>query len=148
MAHEMLKNKLAKIGLPPWQLMMTSVSEDALPLNPDTSDALRRIFELFPHISTMTVQTIHGDVQVFRDFAGNQTAEVDEMLESVFQNDPSITGIIFPGTGTRAEHRATPDDRHWSPAGKALSDIAAAQEAGQISRKEAIRRIQELYTDE
>jgi hypothetical protein len=148
MAHDMLKKKLAKMGRPPWQLMMTSISEDALPLNPDTSDALRRIFELFPHISSMTVQTIHGDVQLTRDFAGNQTAEIDEMLESVFQNDPSITGIIFPGTGTRGEHRATPDDRHWSPSGKALSQIAAAQEAGEISRNEAIRRIQELYTDE
>jgi hypothetical protein len=148
MAHDMLKKKLAKMGRPPWQLMMTSISEDALPLNPDTSDAMRRIFELFPHISTMTVQTIHGDVQVFRDFAGNQTAEVDEMLDSVFQNDPSISGIIFPGTGTRGEHRATPDDRHCSPAGKALSQIAAAQEAGEISRDEAIRRIQELYTAE
>ncbi|RYG56045.1 MAG: hypothetical protein EON56_04775 [Alphaproteobacteria bacterium] len=148
MAHEMLKKKLAKMGRPPWQLMMTSVVADALPLNSDTNDALRRIFELFPHISTMTVQTIHGDVQVFRDFAGNQTAEVDEMLESIFQNDPSISGIIFPGTGTRGEHRATPDDRHCSPAGKALSEITAAQEAGELSRKEAIRRIQELYTDE
>jgi hypothetical protein len=148
MAHDMLKKKLAKMGRPPWQLMMTSISEDALPLNPDTSDALRRIFELFPHISTMTVQTINGDVQLARDFAGNQTAEVDEMLDSVFQNDPSITGIIFPATGTRGEHRATPDDRHWSPAGKALSEITAAQEAGEISRDEAIRRIQELYTDE
>jgi hypothetical protein len=148
MAHDMLKKKLAKMGRPPWQLMMTSISEDALPLNSDTSDALRRIFELFPHISSMTVQTINGDVQVSRDFAGNQTAEVDEMLDSVFQNDPSITGIIFPGTGTRGEHRATPDDRHWSPSGKALSQIAAAQEAGEISRNEAIRRIQELYTEE
>lgn len=148
MAHDMLKKKLAKMGRPPWQLMMTSISEDALPLNPDTADALRRIFELFPHISSMTVETIHGDVQVFRDFAGNQTAEVDEMLDSIFQNDPSISGIIFPGTGTRGEHRATPDDRHCSPAGKALSDIAAAQEAGEISRNEAIRRIQVLYTDE
>lgn len=148
MARDMLKKKLATLGRAPWQLMMTSVSEDALPLNSDTHDALRRIFELFPHISTMTVQTIDGDVQVSRDFAGNQTAEVDEMLESVFQNDPSITGIIFPGTGTRAEHRATSDDRHWSPAGKALSDIAAAQEKGEITRDEAIRRIQELYTDE
>jgi len=136
------------MGRPPWQLMMTSFSEDALPLNTDTTDALRRIFELFPHISTMTVQTIHGDVQVVRDFAGNQTAEVDEMLESIFQNDPSISGIIFPGTGTHGEHRATPDDRHWSPAGKALSEITAAQEAGEISRDEAIGRIQELYTDE
>jgi hypothetical protein len=136
------------MGRPPWQLMMTSISKDALPLNPDTADALRRIFELFPHISSMTVQTINGDVQLTRDFAGNQTAEVDEMLESIFRNDPSITGIIFPGTGTRGEHRATPDDRHWSPAGKALSEIAAAQEAGEISRDEAIRRIQDLYTEE
>lgn len=118
MAHDMLKKKLAKMGRPAWQLMMTSISEDALPLNPDTSDALRRIFELFPHISSMTVQTINGDVQLTRDFAGNQTAEVDEMLESIFQNDSSISGIIFPGTGTRGEHRATPDDRHWSPSGK------------------------------
>ncbi|RYD21866.1 MAG: hypothetical protein EOP69_00660 [Spirochaetia bacterium] len=148
MVHDMLKKKLAKMGRPPWQLMMTSISEDALSLNLDTSDALRRIFELFPHISTMTVQTTHGDVQVFRDFAGNQTAEVDEMLESIFQNDPSISGIIFPGTGTRGEHRATPDDRHWSPTGKALSEITAAQEKGEITRDEAIRRIQELYTDE
>ena len=148
MAHEMLKKKLAKMGRPPRQLMMTSVVADALPLNADTNDALLRIFELFPHISILTIQTIHGDVQVTRDFASNQTAEVDEMLESIFKYNPSITGIIFPGTGTRGEHRATPDDRHCLPSGKALSQIAAAQEAGEISRNEAIRRIQELYTDE
>lgn len=146
MEHDMLKKKFAGMRRPPWQLMMTSISEDVLPLSHDTTDALTRIFELFPHISTMTIQTIDGDVQVTRDYAGNHTAEVDGLLESIFQNDPSVSGIIFPGNGTRGEHRATSDNPHWSADGKLLAEINAALKAGKISRDEAIRRTKEFHS--
>ncbi|WP_266065042.1 hypothetical protein [Brucella intermedia] len=109
---------------------------------------LTRIFDLFPHLSGVTLKTRHGDLQVTRDFPSNYTAEVDAMLATIFENDPGIAGIVFPATSTQPEHTATPDDPHWSPDGKALAAIDAALKAGEISTDQAMRKIKEIHLKE
>nr|CAD6629840.1 hypothetical protein RKHAN_04093 [Rhizobium sp. Khangiran2] len=146
MADENIKQKLAKLRRRPWRLIITSISENIAPLSAETIEALERIFELFPHLGSLTVQTNAGDVQVTRDYPGNYTAEVDRLLEVIFQNDPAISGIIFPATATQPEHRATPDDPHWSASGKEVSAINAALEAGQITGDQARQRLKELFS--
>jgi hypothetical protein len=146
MANGDIKQKLAKLRRRPWQLMMTSISEHMPPLSKETIVALERIFELFPHLGNLTVQTSAGDVQVTRDYPGNYTAEVDRLLEGIFQNDPAISGIIFPATATQPEHRARPDDPHYSASGKEVSAVNATLEAGEITGDEARARLKDVYS--
>lgn len=116
MISEAVKERLTKMRRPPWQLMMTSTSQkEILPFSSATIDDLTRVFELFPHLSGLTIQTTEGDVHVTRDFSSNHAAAVDHMLENIFRNNPSITGIVFPRTSTQPGHTATRDNPYWSP---------------------------------
>lgn len=135
-------------GRRPWQLLMTSTSENLPVLSAETNNALTRIFELFPHLTSLTVQTTGGDMHVGRDFWNGYTTEVDRMISTIFQNDPAVTGIVFPTTSTRPEQTATHNDPHWSPDGKALAAIDAALKAGEISSEEAIRRMKQRHSKE
>jgi hypothetical protein len=128
MVSEAVNERLAKMRRPPWQLMMTSTSDkQILPFSAATIRELTRIFELFPHISHLTVQTREGDVRVTRDFSGNYPAAVDAMLENIFRNDPDITGIVFPGTGAKPDHMATRDNPHNSPDGSLFKGARRAE---------------------
>jgi len=49
------------------------------------------------------------------------------MLATIVENDPDITGTVFPETNTRSEHTAMRDDLHWSSDGKAIAAIDAAR---------------------
>ncbi|MET4692154.1 hypothetical protein [Sinorhizobium fredii] len=146
MLRKTIKAKLAHVRRPPWQLLMTSVSNDAPALSAGTNSALTRIFELFPHLGSLTVQTTGGDIRVTRDFASGNAAEVDRMLADIFGNDQAVTGIVFSATGTKPEHIATPDNPYWSPDGKTLAATDAALAAGEITPQEAIARIKTVNT--
>jgi len=133
---------------PPWQLLVVGNTEEPLHFTAETNNALTRIFDLLPGLSGVTIKTTKGDLSVSRDFPNGYTDMVDNFIASVFRNDPEITGIVFPATGTRPEHTATADDPHFLPEGKALASIAAAHKAGEISSEEAIRRIKATHSKE
>ncbi|RVE78044.1 hypothetical protein, partial [Sinorhizobium meliloti] len=101
MLRKTIKGKLAQVRSPPWQLLMTSVSDDAPALSAGTNSVLSLIFELFPHLGSLTVQTTGGYIRVTRDFTSGNAAEVDRMLAGIFGNDQAVTGIAFPATSTR-----------------------------------------------
>lgn len=132
----------------PWQLLITGNPKEPIAFSVETRDALTSMFELFPHLGSLTLKTRQGDLSVTRDFPGDYTSRVDEMIAVVFRNDPEITGIVFPATSTRPEHTATPDDPHWSADGRILAEISAALRAGKITGDEAVRRMKELHSGE
>ncbi|MEY9101423.1 hypothetical protein ABIA24_004396 [Sinorhizobium fredii] len=146
MSRKTIKAKLAQVRRPAWQLLMTSVREDAPAPSTETNNALTRIFELSPHLSSLTVQTTSGDIRVTRDFASGYAAELDRMLADIFRNDPAVNGIVVPATGTAPEHTATRDNPYWSPDGKTLAAIDAALASGEITPQEAIDRIKAVNT--
>lgn len=136
----------AKAHRRPWQLLITGNTKEPVAFSAETRDALTGMFELFPHLTSLTLKTRQGDLSVTRDFPGDYTGRVDEMIAAVFRNDPEITGIVFPATGTRPKHTATPDDPHWSADGRILSKISAALRAGKITGDEAVRRMKDLHS--
>ncbi|MEY9199430.1 hypothetical protein ABIA16_004609 [Sinorhizobium fredii] len=146
MSRKAIKARLAEVRRSPWQLLMTSVREDAPALSTETNNALTRIFELLPHLDSLTVQTPNGDIRVTRDFPSGYAAELDRMLADIFRNDPTVKGIVVPATGTAPEHIATHDNPYWSPNGKKLAAIDAALAAGEITPQEAIDRIEAVNT--
>ncbi|NRQ19185.1 hypothetical protein [Ensifer sesbaniae] len=146
MSRKAIRAKLAEVRRPPWRLLITSVRADALALSTETNNALTRIFELLPHLGSLTIQTTTGDIRVTRDFASGYAAEVDRMLAEIFRNDPAVTGIVVPATGTAPEHTATHDNPYWSPDGKTLAAVDAALASGEITPQEAIDRIKAVST--
>lgn len=145
MLRKTMKAKLAPVRRPPLQLLMTSVSDDASALSAGTNSALSLIFELFPHLGSLTVQTTGGDIRVTRDFTSGNAAEVDRMLAGIFGNDQAVTGIAFPATSTKPEHTATPDNPYWPRTAKHLPPDAALA-AGEIPPHEAIVRAKTVNT--
>lgn len=146
MSRKAIRAKLAEVRRPPWQLLMTSAREDAPALSSETNYALTRIFQLLPHLGSLTVQTTHGEIRVTRDFASGYAAEVDRTLAEIFRNDPAVTGIVVPATGTAPGHTATRDNPYWSPDGKTLPAIDAALASGEITPQQAIDRIKAVST--
>ncbi|KSV84376.1 hypothetical protein [Sinorhizobium sp. GL28] len=146
MSRKATKAKLAQVRRPPWQLLMTSVREDAPALSTETNNALTRIFELLPHLGGLTVQTTSGDIRVTREFASGYAAELDRMLADIFRHDPAVNGIVVPATGTAPEHTATRENPYWSPDGKTLAAIDAALAAGEITPLDAIARMRAVNT--
>ena len=120
--------------------MLTGNAAD--PVNGETREALARILDLMPGVGHLTLQTADGGVlNVTRDYSGDYLAEVDRRIATIFSADPQITAIAFP------KHTATPDDPHWSPAGKARAALAAARQAGEMTPDEAIRRMKAIHAE-
>ena len=98
----------------PWNLLMVSQERKAPFFDAKTNNALKRIFDLAPHLTWITVETAAGDVRVSRDMMHEYLVEVDRMLAMIFAANsgitgPRITGVVFPATPTRPEHQATPE---------------------------------------
>lgn len=98
----------------PWNLLMVSRERKAPFFDAKTNNALKRIFDLAPHLTWITIRTDAGDVRVSRNMMHEYTVEVDRMLAMIFAANsgitgPRITGIVFPATPTRPQHQATPD---------------------------------------
>lgn len=146
MSRKAIKAKLAQVRRPPWQLLMTTVSEDVPALRIETKNALTRIFELLPHLGGLTVQTTSGDIRVTRDFASDYAAEVDRILADIFHDEPAVKGVVVPATGMVPAHTATRDNPYWSPDGKTLAAIDAALASGEITPQQAIERLKALNT--
>jgi hypothetical protein len=132
-----------RLGLRPWQLLMVGDGIDQL--NTEAREDLARIFDLFPAVSHLVVQTTAGGCRVSRDFSSGYTDEVDQRLAGIFQGNPAVTGITFPETSTRLGHTATRDNPHWSAEGKASADIMAALTRGEIIPDEAAAQLKQLY---
>lgn len=127
----------------PWQVLLTWTG--AAPPGPGLDEELGHILDLFPGTGFLTVHTAEGCLHVTRDFPSNATQEVDDILARLFQANPEVTGVTFPGTATRPAHTATPDDPFWSAQGKAGAAITAALEAGTVTPGQAIEQFKYLY---
>lgn len=98
----------------PWQLLMVGMGEEnKATVSAETTDALTRLFEYLPGLPGVTLQTANGDLHVSRDFPSGELQIIDSLIASVFQNDPHVTGIVFPATNGKAAHVATADKPHF-----------------------------------
>jgi hypothetical protein len=100
----------------PWRLLATG--EGSLALTSGVTRSIEEIFELFPSVSFLTLQTAWGDGMVMRDYPSGYTQRVDRLLTNIFQQNSAITGIIFPAHEGRPAHTATPDHPFWSAEGQ------------------------------
>lgn len=104
------------LARPPWQLLMIGMGEDNhAAVSAETTYALTRLLDYLPGLSGVTLQTADGDLVVSRDFPSGETEIIDALIASVFKNDPHVTGIAFPATGSRAAHVATADKPYCCP---------------------------------
>lgn len=128
-----------------WQLLM--IGEGTSQLTAEDVDALTRIFDLFPHVGGLDVATSAGPVRVSRDFPSDYTSRVDQLLASIFERNPAVTGITFPAVSGRPGHTATPDDPHWSAQGRMLETLSEAGQRGEITTDELVNRVKKLARD-
>ncbi|OBR54724.1 hypothetical protein A6456_37950 [Paraburkholderia tropica] len=109
----------------------------------DDVDALTRIFDLFPHVGGLDVTTSAGPIRVSRDFPSDYTSRVDQLLAGIFEHNPAVTGITFPGVSGQPGHTATPDDPHWSAQGQVIQALSDACRRGEITADEMARRLKD-----
>ena len=99
-----------RLGLRPWQLLMVGDGIDQL--NTEAREDLARIFDLFPAVSHLVVQTTAGGCRVSRDFSSGYTDEVDQRLAGIFQGNRGHRTICSklhakpPKCGNVKEHLA------------------------------------------
>lgn len=129
----------------PWQLLM--IGDGISQITAEDVDALTRIFDLFPHVGGLDVTTSAGPVRVSRDFPSDYTSRVDQLLTSIFEQNPAVIGITFPAVSGRPGHTATPDDPHWSAQGRMLEALSEACQRGEITADELVNRVKELARD-
>jgi hypothetical protein len=100
----------------PWRLLATG--EGSLALTSEVTRSIEEIFELFPSVSFLTLQTTWGEGMVMQDYPSGYTQRVDRLLAKIFQQNSAITGIIFPAREGHSAHTATPDHPFWSAEGQ------------------------------
>jgi hypothetical protein len=100
----------------PWKLLATG--EGSRGLTPEVTRSIEEIFELFPSVSFLTLQTAWGEGMVMRDYPSGYTQRVDRLLANIFKQNSAITGIIFPAREGQPAHTATPDHPFWSVEGQ------------------------------
>jgi hypothetical protein len=100
----------------PWSLLATG--EGSLALTAVVTRSIEEIFELFPSVSFLTLQTAWGEGMVMRDYPSGYTQRVDRLLANIFQQNSAITGIIFPAREGQPAHTATPNYPFWSAEGQ------------------------------
>jgi hypothetical protein len=134
-AISVLEGLLAKR---PWSLLATG--EGSLALTSGVTRSIEEIFELFPSVSFLTLQTAWGEGMVMRDYPSGCTQRVDRLLANIFQRNSAITGIIFPAHEGQPAHTATPDHPFWSAEGRirvetvrAFLEETAVRKAGKPS---------------
>ncbi len=100
----------------PWRLLATG--EGSLALTSGVTRSIEEIFELFPSVSFVTLQTAWGEGMVMRDYPSGYTQRVDRLLANIFKQNSAITGITFPAREGQPAHTATPDHPFWSAEGQ------------------------------
>jgi hypothetical protein len=100
----------------PWKLLATG--EGSLALTPEVTRSIEEIFELFPSVSFLTLQTAWGEGMVMRDYPSGYTQRLDRLLANIFKQNSAIAGIIFPAREGQPAHTATPDHPFWSAEGQ------------------------------
>ncbi|WP_404286634.1 antitoxin VbhA family protein [Microvirga sp. RSM25] len=100
----------------PWKLLATG--EGSLALTSEVTRSIEEIFELFPSVSFLTLQTAWGEGLVVRDYPSGYTQRVDRLLANIFKQNSAITGIIFPAREGQPAHTATPEHPFWSAEGQ------------------------------
>jgi hypothetical protein len=99
----------------PWSLLATG--EGRVALTSGVTRSIEEIFELFPSVSFLILQTTWGEGMVMRDYPSGYTQRVDRLLANIFQKKSAITGIIFPAREGQPAHPATPEHPFWSAEG-------------------------------
>lgn len=131
----------------PWRLLATG--EGSLALTSGVTRSIEEIFELFPSVSFLTLQTAWGEGMVMRDYPSGYPQRVDRLLADIFRQNPAITGITFPAREGQPAHTATPEYPFWSAEGQSrvervkafLAEIAVRKVgAPQIPPEEVERR--------
>ncbi len=113
MQRKTIKAKLAQVRRPPWQLLMTSVSDDAPAPIAGTNSAPQPHLRTILQLRSLTVRTTGGDIRVTRVFARGIATEADPMLAGILGDDQAVTGIVFPAP---ARKRSIPP-RRMTPTG-------------------------------
>jgi hypothetical protein len=124
----------------PWQIMFTGHGLEQI--DAGTRQVLEQILELFTEVGGLVVHTVVGSLSVTRDFPGDYTTQVDQLLAEIFQDNSAVTGIEF--LGMENPHTATPDDPYWSADGKAYASIEEAAARGEITPEDAIAAYRRL----
>lgn len=101
----------------PWQLMVIGNSEEPIELSGEAVGALTQIFDLCPHLPEVTLLTTKGELHVTREYSSGVTRYIDELIATVFRNEPQILGINFP------DQIATPDNPYYSRHGKVFATV-------------------------
>jgi hypothetical protein len=130
----------------PWKLLATG--EGSLALTPEATRSIEEIFELFPSVSFLTLQTAWGEGMVMRDYPSGYTQRVDRLLANIFKQNSAITGIIFAAREGQPAHTATPDHPFWSAEGQIrvekvrafLEEIAVRKAGTPPTRPEEVER--------
>jgi len=52
------------------------------------------------------VHTTAGRVRVSRDFSGDCTRQIDQLLAGILDRNAAVTGITFPARADKAAHKA------------------------------------------
>jgi hypothetical protein len=99
-----------------WRLLATG--EGSLALTSGVTRSIEEIFELFPSVSFLTLQTVWGEGMVMREYPSGYTQRVDRLLANIFKQNSAITGIIFPARERQPAHTATPDHPFFSAEGQ------------------------------
>jgi hypothetical protein len=123
---------------PPLRLWQIALTGNGRMPNSQTREALGQILDLFPDVGSLVVRTVDGSYHATRDFPGDSSEKVDQLLAAVFNSDPTVMEISFPKTPDRLGHTATPDNPYCSAAGKDCARIRAAAARGELTTEEAI----------
>jgi hypothetical protein len=130
-----------------WRLLATG--DGSLALTKGVTRSIEGVFELFPSVSFLTLNTAYGEGMVMRDYPSGYTQRVDRLLADIFQENPAITGITFPAREGQQAHTATPHHPFWSAEGqirvervRAFLEEVAVRRAGAppIPQEEVERR--------
>jgi hypothetical protein len=130
----------------PWRLLATG--EGSLALTSEVTRSIEEIFELFPSVSFLTLQTVWGEGMVMRDYPSGYTQRVDRLLASIFKQNSAIKSIIFPAREGQPAYTATADHPFWSAEGQIrverlraiLEEIAVRKAGAPIPQEEVERR--------
>ena len=141
----------------PWRLQFTGEGSQVVTSHAERS--IEQIFELFPSVQFLTLHTSRGDASATRNFPSGYTQRVDELLASIFQKNPDITGVTFPARQGQPMHTATPENPFWAASEKARAEkvrgyLAAVRankaDTPRISQEEMARRqkiVEQAYHD-
>jgi hypothetical protein len=129
----------------PWQLLVVG---DYSP-SAEVLEEVETIFELYPAIPGVELHSETGrSCNVTRDYPAGHTDCIDDALQVIFAERPELAEVRFFGSEARASHVATRAEPFWHRDGKAVAEIHAQIQAGDITPSQAIGLLKSLFEAE